>query len=243
MNRVILITGASRGLGLALAEKFISAGDTVYGVSRTRKHWKDIPDSLIDSGRFHLTALDLTSEAGIQSWLKSIVKKSKRIDLIINNAGVGTRLERIEKIHRAELEKSFQHNLFSAFFVCKHALPILKKQGGGTIFNVASMAGVRAVPRLFSYSAAKFGMLALSQAVAKENADWKLKCVTICPGGMNTTMRSDLFGKEDAAKQQSAEFVADIMLQIADDKIKVESGGHIIIRHKEITGIFPPPGA
>ncbi len=243
MNRIILITGASRGLGLALAEKFISAGDTVYGVSRTRKHWKDIPDSLIDSGRFHLSTLDLSLESEIQKWLQGISKKKKQIDLVINNAGIGTRLAPVEKISRRELQKSFEQNLFSAFFVSKHALPILKKQKQGTIFNVSSMAGVRSVPRLFSYSAAKFGLLALSQAVAKENADWPVKCITICPGGMNTTMRSDLFGKDDAAKQQSPEFVADIIFQIAQNKIKVESGGHIVIRHGQITGIFPPPGA
>jgi NAD(P)-dependent dehydrogenase (short-subunit alcohol dehydrogenase family) len=86
-------------------------------------------------------------------------------------------------------------------------------------------------------------VLALSQAIAKENPDTGIKCITVCPGGMNTTMRRQLFGAEDAARQQTPEFMADMIAQVADEKIKVLSGGHIVIRHCKITGIFPPPAA
>ena len=94
-----------------------------------------------------------------------------------------------------------------------------------------------------SYSAAKFGVLALSQAVAKENAETGLQCITICPGGRNTDMRRELFGAEDAVRQQTPEFVAGIMTQITEGKLTVLSGGHIVIRHSKITGVFPPPEA
>ena len=81
------------------------------------------------------------------------------------------------------------------------------------------------------------------KAIAKENAGTGLQCVTVCPGGMNTQMRYDLFGAEDAMRQQTPEFVADIMMQVVEGKIPVLSGGHIVIRHSKITGIFPPPAA
>jgi NAD(P)-dependent dehydrogenase (short-subunit alcohol dehydrogenase family) len=99
------------------------------------------------------------------------------------------------------------------------------------------------VPRLAAYSAAKFGVLALSQAIAKENPETGLRCITVCPGGMNTEMRRELFGAEDAVRQQTPEFVAGIMTQIAEGKITVLSGGHIVIRHSKIAGVFPPPAA
>ena len=83
----------------------------------------------------------------------------------------------------------------------------------------------------------------MSQAIAKENAETGLQCITVCPGGMNTEMRRELFGTEDAERQQTPEFVADIMARIAEGKISVLSGGHIVIRHSKITGIFPPPEA
>ena len=127
--------------------------------------------------------------------------------------------------------------------MCKYAIPLMKKQSHSLIMNISSMAGTRAVPRLAPYSAAKFGVLALSQAIAKENLETGLHCITVCPGGMNTEMRRELFGAEDAMRQQTPEFVADIMTQIAEGKISVLSGGHIIIRHSKITGVFPPPPA
>ena len=104
------------------------------------------------------------------------------------------------------------------------------------------MAGKRAVPKLFSYSASKFGILALSQAVAKENKEYGIKCFTVCPGGINTSMRESLFGKEDAQRQQSPGFVADVICKTITEEICVESGGDIIVRHGEITAINACPG-
>jgi NAD(P)-dependent dehydrogenase (short-subunit alcohol dehydrogenase family) len=127
--------------------------------------------------------------------------------------------------------------------MCKYAIPFMKKQARALIMNISSMAGTRAVPRLAAYSAAKFGVLALSQAVAKENAGTGLRCITVCPGGMNTEMRCELFGAEDAERQQAPGFVAGIIADIAAGKTKISSGGHIIIRHSKIAGIVPPPEA
>jgi short-subunit dehydrogenase len=103
------------------------------------------------------------------------------------------------------------------------------------------MAGQRAVPGVAVYSASKFGVLALSQAIAKENADIPLKCVTVCPGGMNTEMREAIFGKADAEKQQSPDYVADVIFDVYHDKVQVESGGDIVIRHGQISAIHPCP--
>lgn len=242
MNRMVMITGASRGLGLASAKQFIDAGDTVFGISRTRKYWfaakKAIPSDL-----FKLFVADLTSEKKVKALLTGIMRRTGRIDLLINNAGYSAPLAPVENISLREFREHFKQNLETAFLMCKYAIPVMKKQSQGLIMNVSSMAGTRAVPRLAPYSASKFGVLALSQAIAKENADTGLRCITICPGGMNTQMRRELFGEEDAARQQTPEFVASIMTQIANGTIEVLSGGHIVIRHGKITGIFPPPEA
>lgn len=243
MKQVVVITGASRGLGLSLAQRFLEQGDTVYGISRSKKYWPQAKASVAHSARFFLHALDLTHEMRVKAFLQSVYRRAKKIDILINNAGYGGKVERTETLTARELQKSLQTNLFSAFFTAKHALPFFRKQKKGLIVNVASMAGVRAVPKIFAYSAGKFGVLALSQCLAKENADWNFKALTVCPGGMNTLMRAELFGKEDANRQQSTDFVADVMMKVIQNDIVVESGGHIIIRHGKITGVFPSPAA
>lgn len=230
---VAIITGASRGLGLALAQRFRAAGWQVHGVSLRGK-------SAGEGIRMH--KVDLTSEVQVRRFAQALRKKEKRVDLLINNAGYGGKLLRTEETPLTEYRKLLDGNLLSAFLMCKHFVPLFRKWKKGTIINVSSMAGQRAVPRLAAYSAAKFGVLALSQAVAKENLDMDLKCLTVCPGGMNTEMRAAIFGKEDAACQQSTAFVAGIIFDVYQNEIKVESGGDIVVRHGKITAIHPSPG-
>ena len=242
MKRVVIITGASRGLGFSLAKRFLHQGDRVIGISKSRKFWKTAVKNLPSDFNFRLYQIDVTSEAEVRAFAKKIRKQFKSIDILINNAGYGGGLFRVEETSQKEFQKNIEANLAAAFYMSKYFIPYFRKQKKGLILNVSSMAGQRAVPKLFAYSAAKFGILALSQAIAKENTDINLKCLTVCPGGMNTLMRRDLFGKEDAQRQQSPDFVADVMMQIIDNKISVESGGDIVIRHGKITAIHPCPG-
>jgi len=242
VNRTVVITGASRGLGLALAKQFLASGDKVFGISRTRKYWPAAKKS-VHSNRFKLLSGDITSEKTVKKLLAGIKRNAGAINILINNAGYWTPIANVEKIPLKEFREHFKQNLETAFLMCKYAIPGMKKQAKALIINISSMAGVRAVPRLAPYSAAKSGVIALSQAIAKENAQTGLQCITVCPGGMNTDMRTGLFGVDDAMRQQTPEFVADIIAQIVEEKISVLSGGHVIVRHSKITGIFPPPPA
>jgi len=242
MDRNVVITGASRGLGLALTRRFLEAGDTVWGVSRTRRGWAGTR-ALANSSRLSLACVDVTCEKKTAAYIRKTVAKAGTIDILINNAGYGGTLAKVEDMSIREIEKHWRLNLLSAFLVTKYALPQLRKQGQGCIVNIASMAAQRAVPGLFGYSAAKFAMRALSQCTAKEYAEANIKCWTACPGGMNTEMRASLFGKDDAARQQSADFVAGIIFDGIEGKIQVESGGEIVIRHGQISAIHPAPPA
>ena len=242
MSRVVVITGASRGLGLSLAKKFVERGDRVFGISKTRKNWPKAKKLIQDEKLFSLETLDVTSEKSVSNYLARTIKKSGKLDILINNAGYGGKLSKVEETPILEFEKHFTSNLLSQFLMSKHTIKYFRKQSQGLIINISSMAGKRAVPQLAGYSASKFGVLALSQAIAKENRDTNLKCITVCPGGMNTEMRSDLFGKQDAEKQQSTDFVADIIMDVIDNKLQVESGGDILIRHGQFS-INPDPAA
>ncbi len=240
-HRIVVISGAATGLGLSLSKLFLAAGDTVYGVTLTKKHWPSAKKSLSAFSRFFLFQADLTKEFEVKRFLQSVKKRLGRIDALINNAGYTNKISRIEKETLKEFQKNLSSNLLSAFLMCKYAIPIFKKQQSGWIINISSMAGKRAVPLLGAYSASKFGVLALSQSIAKENLSAGFRCITVCPGGINTRMRVKLFGAEDAKRQQSPDFVAEKILEILDGTIKVESGGDILIRHSKITAINPPP--
>jgi len=242
MKRIVLITGASRGLGLSLAKRFLQTGDYVFGASRSRRYWKKAFDEVEHSKRFRLRKVDLTQPRQVQNWIRQITKKYAKIDILAHCAGRVEALNRLEHISYKEFRKIIQANLTSTFLLSQAVLPIMRKKKRGWILHVSSMAGKRAVPRVAAYSASKFGVVALSQAIAKENEDTRIKCVTVCPGGMNTKMRADLFGREDAEKQQSADFVADVMMQIVQGQIKMNSGDDIVIRYGKITAINPLPG-
>ncbi|MCM8776548.1 MAG: SDR family oxidoreductase [Candidatus Omnitrophica bacterium] len=243
MNRAVIITGASGGLGVALTRKFLDAGDRVFAIGRRRSSLRSVFKQLPPTKNWRQFSLDLTCETSVRSLIRRIYKAVRRIDILINTVGYGGKLWRTEEHSLKNFRKHFAVNLQTAFLMCKYTIPIFLRQRQGLIINVASMAAKRAVPGLFAYSAAKAGLLALSQCVAKENSGSGLKCLTVCPGGMNTKMRADLFGSEDAKKQQSPEYVADVILKVASDEIQVESGGDIVIRHGKITAINPAPPA
>jgi 3-oxoacyl-[acyl-carrier protein] reductase len=243
MSRTVVITGATRGLGLSLAKRFVDAGDTVFGISLTKKFW-DKAESVC-SGRGHLVLMqaDVSSETAVKKLKAAILKRKSDIDVLINNAGYGGKLATVDKLTLAEYAKFQKVNLTAPFLMCKYFLPVFQKQNDGFILNISSMAGTRAVPRLFGYSASKFGLSALTQCMVKENEDKKFKCFTICPGGMNTKMRSDLFGQEDANRQQSPDFVAEKIMDILENRMPVTSGSDVIIRHGKIWKIKPLPAA
>lgn len=241
--RVVVITGASRGLGLCLAEKFLDRGDLVFGVSKAERHWNGLERHMRHRDRFVLDQVDVTLETSVRSFLSKVLRKTNRIDILINNAGYGGRLQRVEDTPAREVRKHVTQNFFSQFLMCKYTIPIFRRQKQGFIINVASMAGKRAVPRLAAYSASKFSVVALSQSIAKENQDVNLKCVTVCPGGMNTDMRKSLFGVADAESQQSPRFVADVIMDIIDGRVEVETGGDVVIRHGVLEAIHFNPDA
>lgn len=237
MSRIVVITGASTGLGLELSERFVLEGDMVYGATLTRRHWSSARKSIVPPERFNLSQVDVCSEAQVRRFLSKVYQKTDRLDILINNAGYANRPTPLEKLDTKEFEKHFTANLLSVFLMCKYALPLFQKQRSGLIINIASYAGKRAVPSLAAYSASKFGVVALGQAIAKENSDSGFRCITVCPGGMNTKMRERLFGKEDAERQQSAGFVAEQIMKIITGEIEVASGSDVVVRHRQVSTV------
>ena len=133
MNRTIFITGASTGLGLSLSKGFMEAGDTVIGITKTKRHWPKALKQVNSNSKFKLICADLTKEKAVAALVKKIQKAFPKIDILINNAGYIDHVSRVEKTSAREFKNNFEINLFSAFLMCKTVLPIFIKQKSGLI--------------------------------------------------------------------------------------------------------------
>lgn len=240
-DKVVVITGGSKGLGKELAMIFALEKSRVIICSRNKAGLKTVYEEIIkNGGKCSYFVVDVTNKAQVNRFIDNILKSHDKIDILINNAGYAGNLERLESVKYSDLEKIFKTNVYSMFYLLKKVVPIMRKQKTGIIINVSSTAGKRAVPNLSVYSASKFAVIGLTQALAKELENTDVRCIALCPGGMNTEMRSKIFGKEDAEKQQDAAFVAKVVKDIATDKIKVPNGGDIVVRHGKVTSINLP---
>lgn len=177
---VILITGASSGIGFQTAEFLAKEGHTVYGAARRL-------DKLNQLKQFSVKplSLDVTNEESMQKAVETIIKNEKRIDVLINNAGYGS-YGAIEDVPLSEAKRQFDVNLFGMARLTQLVLPYMRKQHSGRIINTSSMGG-----RLVSYMGAwyhatKYAVEAFSDALRMETSDFGIKVSLIEPGGIKT---------------------------------------------------------
>ena len=179
------ITGISRGLGLALAKAALARGDTVIGTVREGR--PNIDDA---SGRLHILSLDMgDGKAAIETAIKTAFTLSKRIDVVVNNAGFGL-LGAIENATDEELTQLFAVNVFGPIKVIRAALPYLRTQGSGHIINVTSVAGRAPMAGSGTYAATKSALEGLSQSLAHEVAPLGIRVTAVAPGAFRTDFLS-----------------------------------------------------
>lgn len=182
MTKVVLITGGSSGIGKSVAHFLTEKGFIVYGTSRN-------PQKITEQLPFKLIALDVSDATTIASAVQTIIKKEGRLDVVINNAGVGI-TGPIEETPDVEIKKAFQTNVFGPIDVIKAVLPQMRKQGSGLIINVTSIAGYMGLPYRGVYSATKGTLELLTEALRMEIKDFNIKMTNIAPGDFATNIAS-----------------------------------------------------
>lgn len=175
MKQVVIITGVSSGIGYDLATFLNEKGYLVYGISRSSVN---IP------GVTHMSG-DITDEAKMQAIIKNIFEKEGRIDILINNAGMGISGS-IEGTKTDDVKNIFNVNFVGAFITIKATLPYLRQQNYGKIINVGSVASEFAIPFQAFYSSSKAALKSFGDALANEVAPYKIKVCTILPGDIKT---------------------------------------------------------
>lgn len=177
------ITGASRGLGLAVAEAALEAGDRVIASARNPKK---ISDTLSGYGdRLHAIELDVTDTAAIDTVVRSAAEHYGRIDVLVNNAGYG-QLGAFEEVSPLMLKRQFDTNVFGVFNVTRAVLPIMRAQRAGHIITISSIAGLEGFDGSSIYCATKHAVAGWSEALSRELAPFGLKVTCVYPGRFRT---------------------------------------------------------
>jgi NAD(P)-dependent dehydrogenase (short-subunit alcohol dehydrogenase family) len=182
-SRVWFITGCSSGFGRAVAEAVLARGDRVIGTLRQPEQCRLF--EALAPGRAFAEQLDVRDAAGIDAVARSATARFGRVDVLFNNAGYGL-LGAVEETSLDEARAIIETNFLGTFAMTRALLPQFRRQGAGHILNMSSGAGIGAVPGLGLYSATKFAVEGLSEALAAEVAAFGIHVTIIEPGAFNT---------------------------------------------------------
>src|SRR5438132_3705021 len=199
-DRRILITGASRGIGRALAEQAARSGASLAIVARSADQLQSVADSLTAHGA-KVTAIpaDVTSDADRQRILTTVVERLGGLDVLINNAGIGS-FGHFSSSSEEVLRQVMEVNFFAPAELIRLAIPILTRGEQPAIVNIASMCGRRGLPAWPEYSASKFAVCALTEALRGEMVRFQIDVLLILPGLTHTEMGSHLLRNEGRMK-------------------------------------------
>ena len=182
-QQVVLITGASSGIGKACAEHLASRGFRVFGAQR-----HVVGDDTRASGVEHL-AMDVDDDASVNRAIQNLLEKAGRLDAIVNNAGFAL-MGSVEDTSIVEAKAQMETNFFGVMRVCLAVLPIMREQGRGHIVNISSLAGVLVLPFSGLYSASKFALEGMSESLRLETRRFGVRVVLIEPGDFRTQLPS-----------------------------------------------------
>lgn len=199
MTKLIVITGVSRGLGLALTEKFIQLGHTVVGCARSSEAVEKLNKK--HSAPHHFTCVDVTNDEQVKAWATQILAKKEPPNLLINNAGVANHLASLWNISNEEFSQVIDVNIKGTANVIRHFVPAMIARKSGIIVNFSSGWGRSTSPQVAPYCASKWAIEGLTRSLAQE-LPTGMAAVPVNPGIIHTDMLDICFG-EDAANYPS----------------------------------------
>ncbi|HLK53957.1 MAG TPA: SDR family NAD(P)-dependent oxidoreductase [Candidatus Angelobacter sp.] len=209
MSKVAVITGGSRGIGLAMAQVFAKNGYAVVITGRDAKRLQDAADIL---KKYQATAIpcDVRDPASVEKLFQEIGKHHATIDLLINNAGVAHALAPVDQLPVETWKEVIDTNLTGTFLVTRAALALMR--AGGTIVNNLSIAAVTPFPGMSAYNASKFGALGFTQALREDLRKRGIRVLALLPGATDTDIWGQFWAEAPKEKMISAETVAEAVL-------------------------------
>ncbi|WP_201840648.1 3-hydroxybutyrate dehydrogenase [Microvirga zambiensis] len=189
-GKVALVTGSTSGIGFGIARSFASAGASVVinGFGKPEEIRDTIGTLQNETGAKAIySAADMTKPDEIAGMVNFVLEAFSRLDILVNNAGI-FHVGPVDQVPADKWDAVLAINLSSAFHTTRHALPAMRRQGGGRIINIASALGLVGLPLTSAYAAAKHGIVGLTRVVALETAEQNITCNAICPGNVWTPL-------------------------------------------------------
>ena len=220
-KKVILITGATSGIGKACADYLAATGWRVFGTGR------NVHASAASNGGVEMIAMDVDDELSVQAGVTQVLAQAGRLDAVVNNAGFSL-MGAVEDTSLEEAKAQFDTNFFGALRVCRAALPALRASGGGYVINISSLAGIVGLPFSGLYCASKFALEGMSESLRHEARPFGIQVVLVEPGDFRT---------QTTAKRRVAAASQTSVYKGSFDKFKQKQD------HDESTGPTPEPVA
>jgi len=191
-DKVVVITGSSQGIGAAAARLFAAEGARVVICGRDKKRLQEVAASLnLSPGNVVMVTTDVRKAAGMTKIVKTAMDKFGQVDVFVNNAGVVVS-KLTERMTEKEFDTIFDTNVKAVFLSFLELLPLMQKQGGGQIINISSMAGKAGMPGIAVYSSSKAALNVLTEGVANEVRNDKIKISVLSPASTDTNFSSNM---------------------------------------------------
>jgi short-subunit dehydrogenase len=184
-GKIVVVTGASMGIGEAIAKIFVDRGASVVLLSRDASRLEEARARVGHTERTLALTCDVRHREDIDRAIGLTVHHFQRIDVWVNNAGHGL-LDSVAQLNMAACREMFDTNFFGAIGAMQAAIPVMRRQGGGTIINISSVAGHIPIPFHAAYSATKFALNAMGKAAGVELKKDGIHVLTVCPGYVRT---------------------------------------------------------
>jgi 3-oxoacyl-[acyl-carrier protein] reductase len=236
-GRTAIVTGASRGIGKAIAQRLAAAGAKVACVARSADKLKETADAITSAGgAAEVHTCDVTNSAAVSKLVEDLAEKWGGVDIVVNNAGI-TKDTLIPRMSDEDWDAVIATNLRSVFLFTRAASLVMMRKRSGRIINISSVSGLMGNAGQANYSASKAGVIGLTRTVAQELASRKVTVNAICPGfiasemtqAMGATLDEFVKTRIPAKRLGEADEVADAVLYLASDSAAYITGEVITI--------------
>ena len=181
-NKKIIISAGASGIGWATAKECLEKGAKVFVCDVDKKSINKLKKNPLNNKRLFSFHCDASNENDVINFFKEIKKKTQKIDALINNVGVAGPTGTMDKLKTKDWEQTLKINVISHFYFTKLAIPMLKKNKGGSIINMSSGAGIMGFPLRSPYAASKWAVIGITKTLAMELGKFKIRVNAICPG-------------------------------------------------------------
>ncbi|HXW15339.1 MAG TPA: SDR family oxidoreductase [Terriglobia bacterium] len=214
-DKIALVTGGSRGIGFSIAQAMLAEGAKVFICGRNPDALQTALDKLRGTAPANVdgSAADVRNYEGCRKLVRVAAERFGGLDILVNNAGVGI-FKPVDQLSVEDWDTTIQTNLSGVFYCCHEAIPLMRKRGGGYIFNISSLAGVNPLPTGSAYNASKFGLNGFSEAMMQDVRYDGIRVSYLMPGSVDTDFAAAPGAKSRASWKLTGEDVAKAVIDL-----------------------------